>query len=87
MSFIGLVRQPLRIVMEYVRGRSLSSFLRKKLRESALTAKDPQWGLRLRLALDIARGVDAMHSNDPPIIHRDMKSSNILVRKSLFRFL
>eukprot|EP00727_Mastigamoeba_balamuthi_P013704 m51a1_g8957 putative serine threonine kinase (2606) ;mRNA; f:1042935-1051690 len=37
--------------------------------------------LRLRLAImsDIARGMAYLHQNDPPILHRDLKSSNILL--------
>eukprot|EP00727_Mastigamoeba_balamuthi_P005677 m51a1_g1729 putative serine threonine kinase (1689) ;mRNA; f:135134-146420 len=38
--------------------------------------------LRLKLSImsDIARGMAYLHQNDPPILHRDLKSSNILVR-------
>eukprot|EP00727_Mastigamoeba_balamuthi_P000043 m51a1_g10035 putative pas domain-containing protein tyrosine kinase (806) ;mRNA; f:401-10402 len=36
--------------------------------------------LRLKLSImsDIARGMAYLHQNDPPILHRDLKSSNIL---------
>ena len=32
-----------------------------------------QWRHRLRLALDIARALAHLHSQEPPILHRDMK--------------
>lgn len=34
------------------------------------------------MALDIARGVNYLHHCCPPIVHRDLKSSNLLVDKS-----
>ena len=34
----------------------------------------------LRMMIDISRGMAYLHSMDPPIIHRDLKSMNILVR-------
>ena len=80
MRLFGVVlARPIKIVMEWMEKGSLNDFLQKELKEHALKAKDPKWPLRIRLALDIARGVDAIHSHSPPIIHRDIKSHNILV--------
>lgn len=39
------------------------------------------WVLRVNIALDTAKGMLYLHSRDPPIIHRDIKSLNILVNK------
>ncbi|KNC79847.1 TKL protein kinase [Sphaeroforma arctica JP610] len=36
-------------------------------------------GRRLQMALDICLGMAYLHTNKPPIIHRDLKSPNILV--------
>ena len=75
-----LLEDPVRIVMECVSGGSLHDFLHNQLKENALlTKEDPQWPLRIRVALDLARGVVALHSHVPPIIHRDIKSHNVLV--------
>ncbi|OQR88636.1 kinase, partial [Thraustotheca clavata] len=38
----------------------------------------PLWGM----TIDISRGMAYLHSMDPPIIHRDLKSMNILVSSS-----
>ena len=36
----------------------------------------------LNLMLDIARGLDYLHTRNPAIIHRDCKSSNILINRA-----
>ncbi len=35
------------------------------------------WPLRVRMALDAARGLLYLHRHSPPIIHRDVKSPNL----------
>ncbi|KAJ8760295.1 hypothetical protein K2173_011707 [Erythroxylum novogranatense] len=38
------------------------------------------WSLRLKISLQAARGLEYLHSEvTPPVIHRDMKTSNILL--------
>ncbi len=39
------------------------------------------WRVRLSMALDAAKGMNYLHTSDPPVIHRDLKSPNLLVDK------
>ncbi|KAL3626609.1 hypothetical protein CASFOL_030158 [Castilleja foliolosa] len=41
-----------------------------------------EWRRRIHMALDIARGMNYLHHCNPPIVHRDLKSSNLLVDKN-----
>lgn len=44
--------------------------------------KGLKWSLQLRLALGAAKGLLYLHSADPPLVHGQLKSSNILVDDS-----
>ncbi|CAN1190510.1 Serine/threonine-protein kinase-like protein At3g51990 [Linum perenne] len=40
------------------------------------------WGRRIRMALQIAKAIDTLHSHNPPVIHRDIKSANVLIDRN-----
>ncbi|MDP2438257.1 MAG: protein kinase, partial [archaeon] len=42
--------------------------------------------LRLKLAIDIARGMVCLHELNPPIVHRDLKTPNVFLTRSLVDF-
>ncbi|XP_019173970.1 PREDICTED: probable receptor-like protein kinase At1g80640 isoform X2 [Ipomoea nil] len=63
------------IVYELMENGSLEDQLHGPSRGSALT-----WNLRMKIAVGIASGLEYLHECcNPPIIHRDLKSSNILL--------
>ena len=37
------------------------------------------WQLRVRIALDVSRGLAYLHSREPPIVHKDVRSPNIFI--------
>ncbi|KAG7554871.1 Protein kinase domain [Arabidopsis suecica] len=63
------------IVYELMPNVSLESHLHGSSRGSAIT-----WPMRMKIALDVTRGLEYLHEHcHPAIIHRDLKSSNILL--------
>ncbi|KAK9161751.1 hypothetical protein Syun_008092 [Stephania yunnanensis] len=75
--FMGAVTSPQRlcIVTEFLPRGSLFRLLQR-------SATKLDWRRRVHMALDIARGMNYLHHCNPPIIHRDLKSSNLLVDKN-----
>ncbi|XP_022724425.1 probable LRR receptor-like serine/threonine-protein kinase At2g28960 isoform X2 [Durio zibethinus] len=56
--------------------------LRRHLSETNKTVLN--WKQRLQIATDAAQGLDYLHNGcKPPIVHRDLKTSNILLTESL----
>ncbi|OIV99670.1 hypothetical protein TanjilG_17480 [Lupinus angustifolius] len=49
------------------------------LHSSSNKSKIPCWGRRIRFALETAKAIDTLHSSTPPVIHRDIKSANVLI--------
>ncbi len=61
----------------------LTEYMEQKSLKDVLTAHLEQpmdWKLKIRLAIDVTRGMIYLHTRDPPIIHRDLKTSNLLVQ-------
>lgn len=45
--------------------------------------KPLEWSIRMKIALDAAKGLEYLHDKaNPPVIYRDLKSSNILLDKN-----
>jgi len=65
------------LVMELAELGSLYHILQNQ--EKYPDAKLP-WERRLSIAVDIGKGLSCLHAQTPPIIHRDLKSLNVLLR-------
>ncbi|CAK9170642.1 unnamed protein product, partial [Ilex paraguariensis] len=65
------------LLLEYVPNKSLFDRMHTHYGQSSGILS---WSSRLSIALDIAHALDYLHAvADPPVIHRDIKSSNILL--------
>ena len=63
------------LVMEYIEGDDLESLLSAKAPKGFPEEKVRNW------ALTICSILEYLHSRNPPILYRDLKPSNIMVRK------
>ncbi|KQJ96788.1 serine/threonine-protein kinase EDR1 [Brachypodium distachyon] len=72
--FMGAVTRPphLSIVSEYLPRGSLYKIIHRP--NCQIDEKR-----RIRMALDVARGMNCLHTSVPTIVHRDLKSPNLLV--------
>lgn len=77
--FMGAVtKQPhLSIVTEYLPRGSLYRLIHRPAAGEMLDQRR-----RLRMALDVAKGINYLHCLNPPILHWDLKSPNLLVDKN-----
>ncbi|KAL9324723.1 hypothetical protein ACSQ67_009580 [Phaseolus vulgaris] len=73
------------LVYEYVENHSLDRWLHRKNKSSSAVSGSVHhavldWPKRLHIAIGTAQGLSYMHHDcSPPIVHRDVKTSNILL--------
>ncbi|KAJ4701419.1 Kinase family protein [Melia azedarach] len=71
-GFCADSKQSKLLVVEYMPNGSLFDLLHS-------ASRPPGWSRRVRFALQVAKAIQTLHSSNPPVIHRDIKSSNILI--------
>lgn len=65
---------PLCVILEFIPGGTLHHFLHEEKEKVLL------WKLRLRMALELAKGIQFLHEGmKEPIVHLDLKTPNILI--------
>ncbi|KAL5702118.1 hypothetical protein ACHQM5_027375 [Ranunculus cassubicifolius] len=68
------------LVYEYIENGSLHSWLHQE----RLNKKKLDWKTRLKIAIDIANGLQYIHEHTrPKVVHKDLKSSNILLDENM----
>ncbi|KAL9226855.1 hypothetical protein vseg_002620 [Gypsophila vaccaria] len=74
------------LVYEYMKNQSLDQWIHESRRQDVSSMNETvqhvvlDWPARLKIAIDAAQGLSYMHHDcSPAIIHRDVKSSNILL--------
>ena len=65
------------VIEELIQGRTLDEILRGT--ETSGSAPGLSFSERIDILSQICDGLEFLHSADPPIIHRDIKASNIMV--------
>lgn len=70
------------LVYEYIAGANLRQCLRSVIVPDFTTLKS--WTVRLRVAIDIAKGLEYLHEHaSPPFVHKYIKSSSIILDNEL----
>ena len=78
-QFMGIVSMPPCVVTEFCERGSLTDVLKKARKGVPGAVEALGWRLRLSMAADAAKGMLYLHARPQPIIHRDLKSPNLLV--------
>jgi len=71
------ITPPIRLISEYCEGGTLFDILHNRP-EIELC-----WKQKIKILLDIAKGMNYLHHCNPPIVHRDLKSLNLLLAEKV----
>ncbi|GJP82996.1 hypothetical protein CLOP_g13214, partial [Closterium sp. NIES-67] len=71
------------LILEHMPYGSLASWLRPHADAGARQPPTLSFDQRVKIAADVARAVEFLHSQPKPIVHRDIKTETILLDESL----
>ncbi|GAB4815800.1 hypothetical protein N2152v2_002846 [Parachlorella kessleri] len=77
-QYLGVCLDPPCLLMEYCSRKSVDAIL-QAAHDNPLLARQLTWARLLHVAIDAAKGMLYLHSRHPAIVHRDLKSANLLV--------
>ncbi len=89
----GYCLKPFCLIMEFLPYGSLYDYLKKhkgildislEIGIHSRQYKDIPWAMKLKIAQNIADALHFLHSQKPKILHRDLKSPNVLVITNIF---
>lgn len=70
------------LIYEFIERGSLDQWLYDEEQENSVGRRLPlSWNTRKKIVIGIANGLAYLHGLDTPIIHRDIKASNVLLDK------
>jgi Leucine-rich repeat (LRR) protein/tRNA A-37 threonylcarbamoyl transferase component Bud32 len=81
-EFCGIMTEPVTLVMEFMPDGNLYDKIRTRETDAAGLFSIAEWSNRFSVARQVARGLAYMHAQPTPVIHRDLKSANVLLRGS-----
>ncbi len=61
------------VIEEYINGKTLADILQEK---GTISEKET-----VEIMTELCKGLDELHSQEPPIIHNDIKTSNIMIKE------
>ena len=74
-QLIGVCSDKKAIILEYINGGDVHQFIKARKHTQSVTLKE-----RLNMLIQTALAMQYLHGCEPPIVHRDLKSLNLLIQ-------
>lgn len=77
-TLVGICNKPLCMILEFCGGGNLYDWAHKR----QIPSNEQEFAESEKFAIDVAKGMEFLHLTKPPIIHRDLKTPNILLART-----